>query len=362
MVIAGDAASDREERLQQAIVEPGIPLSEALVALDRNGLGVLLVADSDRRLLGVITDGDIRRHILSGGSLDVPAGEIATRTPRTARPGTSTTELLHRMSEDSELSIEHLPLVDQYGTIVGLVLRRDLLSIEEPELSAVIMAGGLGTRLRPLTNNVPKPMLPVGDRPLMERTIERMRKAGIRNVSVTTHFCGDVIASHFGDGRAFGVELQYVAEDRPLGTAGALRLMSPPPGPLLVVNGDILTGLNYHDLLSYHREMGADATVGLRNYDVQVPYGVVDCSGNAVTGLREKPTQRFLVNAGVYLLDPGVLSYIPADQRFDMTDLIQRLLDAGKRVVGFPIVEYWLDIGQPADYERAQTDTLYARV
>ena len=349
-----------EQRLLDAIVAPLTPLTDALKRLDANGMGVLLLANSDRRLIGVITDGDVRRHILSGASLTVSCESIASRHPRVANRGMTTSELLDLMGGSRDDTVDHLPVLTDDGIVVGLVLRRDLVAADDT-FTAVIMAGGYGKRLMPLTTDTPKPLLPVGDRPLMERTIERLRRAGIRRVNVATHYLSDKISNHFGDGREFGVEMRYVTEDRPLGTAGALRLMEPPAGPLLVVNGDILTGVNYQDMLAYHRENGAIATVGVRKYDVEVPYGVIDCSGVAVSALREKPVQQFLVNAGMYLLDPAAVAYIPEGERFDMTDLIQRLLAEGRKVVAFPVVEYWLDIGKPADYERAQKDVLQVR-
>ena len=349
-----------EQRLKDAVVAPGTPLTEALKRLDANGMGVLLLANADRRLIGIITDGDVRRHILSGASLTVSCESIASRHPRVANRGMTTPELLDLMGGSNDDTVDHLPVLTDDGIVVGLVLRRDLVAADDT-FTAVIMAGGYGKRLMPLTTDTPKPLLPVGDRPLMERTIERMRRAGIRRVNVATHYLSDKITNHFGDGREFGVEMHYVTEDRPLGTAGALRLMEPPTGPLLVVNGDILTGVNYQDMLAYHRENGAIATVGVRKYDVEVPYGVIDCSGVAVSALREKPVQQFMVNAGMYLLDPAAVAYIPEGERFDMTDLIQRLLAEGRKVVAFPVVEYWLDIGKPADYERAQKDVLQVR-
>lgn len=356
-----EISDDRmEQRLKDAVVAPGTPLTDALKRLDANGMGVLLLANADRRLIGIITDGDVRRHILSGASLAVSCESIASRHPRVANRGMTTPELLDLMGGSRDDTVDHLPVLTDDGIVIGLVLRRDLVAADDT-FTAVIMAGGYGTRLMPLTTDTPKPLLPVGDRPLMERTIERLRRAGIRRVNVATHYLSDKITNHFGDGRQFGVEMRYVTEDRPLGTAGALRLMEPPTGPLLVVNGDILTGVNYQDMLAYHRENGAIATVGVRKYDVEVPYGVIDCSGVAVSALREKPVQQFLVNAGMYLLDPAAVAYIPEGERFDMTDLIQRLLAEGRKVVAFPVVEYWLDIGKPADYERAQQDVLQVR-
>jgi NDP-sugar pyrophosphorylase family protein len=234
------------------------------------------------------------------------------------------------------------------------MLRSDLLSEHRLRLSAVIMAGGFGTRLRPLTEDTPKPMLTIGDRPVLELTIERLRNAGIKRMNVTTHYLADTISNHFGDGKAWDVDINYVREDLPLGTAGGLKMLPEKDETLLVINGDVVTEVDFRSMLDYHRDHGADVTVGVRQYQVPVPYGVVDCDGPRVRQLREKPVVNFLVNAGVYLLEPTVYRYIPDGHRFDMTDLIARLIDKGRHVVSFPILEYWLDIGQRADYEQAQ--------
>jgi dTDP-glucose pyrophosphorylase/CBS domain-containing protein len=357
--------------LERFLVGPDSSIRDVMACLDRNAKGIALVVDEERRLLGTVTDGDIRRAILDRVSLDAPASELLARKihplyrqPTTARLGTPPSDLLRLMQERS---VRHVPLLDEAGRVADLVTLNDLLPEQVLPLQAVIMAGGLGTRLRPLTEDLPKPMLPIGDRPLMELTIEQLRQAGIRRVNVTTHYQPDKIVEHFADGSAFGVELIYVNEDQPLGTAGGLGLLAPPQEPLLVINGDILTRVDFRVMLAYHREHGADMTVGVRRYDLQVPYGVVESDGLYVRHLTEKPLLSFFVNAGIYLLEPSVYQYIPpgrdgqGGQRFNMTDLIQRLLDEGRPVVSFPIVEYWLDIGQHADYAQAQEDALTRR-
>ena len=347
---------DAEERLRKVIIPPGLTISLAVPILDRAGTGILLLCDDDRRLLGVMTDGDIRRAILHNVSFNKPCSAIATRKPLTAPGNVSSAEAMHLMDCGRSFMVNHLPLVDEAGRVVALLLRRDFVSESELRLSAVIMAGGFGKRLLPLTRDIPKPMLPVGGRPLMQRTVELLRDAGISRVNVTTHYRHDKIAEHFGDGREFGVEMNYVTEDQPLGTAGALALMKAPDEPLLVINGDILTQVDFRAMLAYHREHEADLTVGLRQFDFQVPYGVLECDGPLVSRVCEKPRLSFLANGGIYLLEPSVYPWIPAGERCDMTDLIQRLINADRRVVGFPITEYWLDIGSPKEYAKAQKD------
>jgi dTDP-glucose pyrophosphorylase/CBS domain-containing protein len=354
---------DSDQRLADFFISADATIRAAAVCIDRNAKGIALVVSQDRRLVGTVTDGDIRRAILAGTSLDLPVQRlleqrVSTRYPRpiTACVGTPNVELVRLMNEHS---VRQIPLLDEHGRVVNLAVLSDLVKEYELPLTAVIMAGGFGTRLRPLTEDLPKPMLPVGDRPLMEHILNQLRQAGIRRVNITTHYLPEKITEYFGNGQAFGVELNYVAEDRPLGTAGALGLMQPPIEPLLVINGDILTRVDFRAMLKHHREYHADLTVAVRQYGLQVPYGVIECDGPHVRQVREKPVVNFLVNAGIYLLEPVVCRYIPNGMRFDMTDLIQRLLDEGRPVVSFPVVEYWLDIGQHTDYERAQEDVAH---
>lgn len=341
-------------RLRQASITAEVPIAEAVARLDAAAIGALVVCDTDGRLAGLLTDGDVRRAMLQGIDFETPCRRIMNRDPVQAPPGVTPEDALRLLDRGREFLLDHLPVVDAEGRVVDLILRSDLVREAPLALSAVIMAGGFGTRMRPLTNETPKPMLPVGGRPLLARTIEQLREAGIHRVGITTHYLAERITSYFGDGSAFGVELRYIAEDRPLGTAGALRLLGQQDEPFLVINGDILTGVHFRDMLGFHRANHAEATVGVRKYEFQVPYGVIDCEEAAVRALREKPRLTFLVNAGIYLLEPTVQRYIPPADHFDMTDLIQRMLDAGRPIVSFPIMEYWMDIGQPADYERAQ--------
>lgn len=335
-------------------------LRAALRCLDSNGEGIALVVGRDRSLLGTVTDGDLRRATLAGLDVDHETVDSLLRSrkgrhsrPLTARTGTNHVQLLRMMKESG---LRHIPLVDEKGRVEEIALMRELALENDMPVTAVVMAGGLGTRLRPLTEKLPKPMLPVGDRPVMEHVLEQLHKVGISHVSITTHYKPEAIMEHFGDGRRFGVEINYVNEKEPLGTAGALGLLKPPPGPVLVINGDVLTQVNFRSMLDYHVDNRAAMTIGVRKFDLQVPYGVVDISGATVRGLDEKPTYSFFINAGVYLMEPTVFALIKSEERLDATELIERLIAEGQKVVGFPIHEYWLDIGRPDDYLKAKEE------
>lgn len=343
--------------LSRLTVLPDTPIQDCLKKINKASLGILLVCSEGNELEGVITDGDIRRAFLAGKSFDSPCIEIAGKSPLTTTPETTAIEALELMDHGKKYTVHHLPIIDNHGKVVDLLLRRDLCETPSPtELKAVVMAGGFGTRLRPLTEAMPKPMLPVGDRPLLERIIDQLKEADIRHINITTHFMPEKIVEHFGNGKNFGVDINYVSEDKPLGTAGALSLLEKQDAPLLVINGDILTQVDFSALLAFHKEHKAALTVGVRQYEFQIPYGVVECSGPKVCKLKEKPTKKFLVNAGIYLLEPEIQQMVPGDKFTDMTDLIETLLEQGKTVTSFPVIEYWLDIGQIADYNQAQND------
>lgn len=353
--------------IAQYLIQPQSSVLEAIAAIDANRRGVALVVDGRNHLLGVVTDGDVRRAILAGLDLRLPVTELLERrarhlypTPISAPADLGAAEHLLLMRRHQ---IRHLPLVDEGGAVVDLALLDDLISGSPPGLTAVVMAGGFGKRLRPLTEDLPKPMLPLGGRPLMERLIEQLRAAEIHRVHVTTHYKGERIVEHFGDGASFGVEINYVQESQPLGTAGALSLLPEQDEPLLVINGDILTRVDFAALFAFHGEHQADLTVGVREIQSQVPYGVVELDGVEITRVVEKPTQRYFISAGIYLLAPRALRAIPRDgRRFDMPDLINLLIGQGCRVVSFPIREYWLDIGHMEHYAQAQADAAQGRI
>lgn len=344
--------------LSQFTIPPNARIRDAMETIDESEAGIALVVDDDQHLIGTITDGDVRRALLAGQRLEdeveapLTRGELGETRPHTADPQTPSRELLRRMNENE---IRQIPLVDDEGRLQNLALLSDLIETEALPLTAVVMAGGFGTRLQPLTEDVPKPMLPVGDRPLLERIVEQLREAGIPRVVLTIHYKRNQICEHFGDGSDFGVEIEYVEEDEPRGTAGSLAELDPET-PLLVMNGDILTDVDVRSLFAFHRDQEAAATVAVKEHEVEVPYGVVETEGATVTGLREKPVLRRFVNAGIYLLEPSVLERVPDNGAVDMTDLVEDLLAEDGRVVSFPIREYWRDIGEPEDYRNAEED------
>lgn len=346
--------------LTQVCICPEQTLRDAMMCINQNAKGIALVVYDDGRLYCTITDGDLRRALLSGLSLDMRIEDWARQytkigqgRPVTVPQGTSHQELLHLMQAGS---LRHIPLLDDFGRVTDLALLSELITDRELPLSAIVMAGGNGLRLRPLTEDLPKPMLPVGDRPIIEHIIDQLRRTGICEVRISTHYKSETIVRHLGDGQKFGMKINYIIEDSPLGTAGALGLMSVPKSTVLAVNGDILTQLNYRSMLAFHQDNKAVMTVAVRQYVFQVPYGVVEMEGIEIQRLIEKPPLQYFVNAGIYLLEPEVFRFLVPSQKFDMTDLIACLLTEKKRVVSFPISEYWLDIGRRADYEKAQID------
>jgi len=344
-------------------------IRQAIKCIDRNAHGIAIVVDEHGRLIDTITDGDIRRAILDGVNQDLPVQELkllkqqnlqhSHPAPLTAPVGTPDSQLLQLMNQ---ANLRHIPILDEEGRVVDLALLSELARDNLLPITAVVMAGGDGTRLRPLTEGLPKPMLPLGDQPLLERIIKQLRQAGILRVNLTTRYKGEEISRHFGDGQDFGVEIRYVEEDQPLGTAGALARLEAVDEPLIVINGDILTRLDFRAMLDFHWEHQADMTIAVWQYEHHIPYGVIETDGITITGISEKPVVQRFINAGIYMLSPRVLQLIPNNQRYDMTDLISRLIKDSYRVVSFPFSEYWLDVGQHADYERAERDLRAGKV
>ena len=341
------------------VIPPGAKVRDAVRALEASPRRLAVVVDGTGLVLGAITDGDIRRGILSGHGLDSEVTAVMNAHPLTADAESSEPYLLQLLNQQG---LEAIPLVDVAGRFVRVAHFSELgetskVGGAEGFHAAVIMAGGEGRRLRPLTNDRPKPMIVVGGMPLLERQVRAAVKAGLPRIYIAINYLREQIESHFGDGSRFGVPIAYIREENKLGTAGALSLLNEYlDGPLLVVNGDVLTTSDYSHMLRFHREHGATISVGAVEYQVKIPYGVLETDGIWVTAVREKPSQRFLCNAGIYALSPEALRLIPPGRFFDMPELIAAVIAGGGRVCTFPIHEYWTDIGNAADLARARAD------
>lgn len=342
---------------ENALVGPDTPLVEAIRVLDREALRIVMVIDAQRRLLGTLTDGDIRRALLRQVPLEAPASTAMHTQPKTARGDWSEDRILAVMREAQLLQI---PIVDDQGRVVGLETLHGLLGRQRRDNPVFLMAGGFGTRLRPLTQDCPKPLLNVGEKPILERIVESFANAGFHRFFISTHYMADRIRNHFGDGSQWGVSIRYVHEEQPLGTGGALGLLPHDEIdlPLFVMNGDLLTNLSYRNLLDFHEQEGGIATMCVREFEYQVPYGVIESEGNLIRGMIEKPVQRFFINAGIYLLSPALVRRVPPQTRVDMPSLLEQAIAAGEKVTMFPIREYWLDVGKMEDFQRAQVDVL----
>lgn len=336
------------------LLGPAATILEAIKALDRTAMKIVLVVDSEGRLKGTITDGDVRRGILRNVALTDSVSRIMNEHPLTGRTDQSSETILELMKARQ---LYQIPVLDSAGHLVRLEVLDELLKGQKRENPVVLMAGGKGTRLYPLTESCPKPLLKVGDKPILERILEDFVTQGFHEFFIAVNYKAQMIVDYFGDGSKWGVNIRYLHEDQELGTAGALSLLPERPSkPLILMNGDLLTEINFHRLLEFHDENNSDATMCIRQYEFQVPYGVVDVEDHALKGLDEKPVHRFFVNAGIYTLEPWVLDRIPKNQRCDITDLFRNLLKEKHRASVFPIREYWRDIGQLDDFEQANRD------
>ena len=330
--------------LDAYLVGEAATVRDAMAAVDRGAARIALAVDEAGRLVGVVTDGDLRRALLRGGDLSDAVGPILTRSFLSVDAGEGRAAALELMRARR---IDAVPVVDADGRPVGLHLLQQFLEpVARPEW-AVIMAGGQGVRLRPLTEHLPKPMLPVAGRPIIERLVLHLVSSGLKRIFVSVNYLGHVIEEHLGDGSRFGVRIDYLREDDALGTAGALSLLPEPPvRPLLLMNGDLVTSADLGGLLDAHAAGGYRATIGIRRYLHTVPFGVVERDGARVVRLEEKPSVQREVNSGIYALDPSVVARVPAGRRVDTPDLIAELLAEGQPVGAFEIEDEWIDVGQ----------------
>lgn len=339
---------------EKILLSPLATLRQAIEIIDKGTMKIALVADGNRKLLGTLTDGDVRRAILKGMGLDDLIEGIYYRTPTTCGINDSKERIL-------QLAIAHklyqIPIIDAEGIVIGIAEVDELLQPTRHSSKVVLMAGGLGSRLRPLTDNTPKPMLHVGNKPILETIIENFAKYGYTDIILSVSYKSHIIEEHFGNGSAFGVKIEYVHESKRMGTAGALALMRDRlTEPFFVMNGDLLTNVNFEHMHDYHSSHHAVATMAVREYDFQVPYGVVSVHDGRITSIEEKPTHKFFVSAGIYMLSPKALQHIPQNEYFDMPTLFEKLIADEGNAISFPIREYWLDIGRMIDYEKANDE------
>lgn len=335
------------ERWRKALLPADATLQQAIRNLDESGLQISLIVSVDGTLLGTLTDGDIRRGLLRGLDLGSPLTSIVKRDPLVVPPEMSRDTVLQLMQANVFSAI---PVVDAARRVVGLHFLNELLAPGHRSNLMVIMAGGQGIRLRPHTQNCPKPLLPVGGKPMLEHIIERSRAEGFRRFVLAIHYLGHMIEDYFGDGSRWQVQIDYLREESPLGTAGAIALLDPrPDAPFVVSNGDVLTDIRYGELLDFHRHHGAVATMAVRLHEWQHPFGVVRTKGVDIVGFEEKPVARSHINAGIYVLEPSALDALGAAEHCDMPTLFNRLQERGARTIVYPMHEPWLDVGKPDD-------------
>ena len=338
---------------REAVLSPSASIKQAIIKLNDTALQIVLVLDASNTLLGTLTDGDIRRGLLKGLTLDDSIEGVMRRNSLVVPPEMGRDMVLQLMQANR---LHQLPVVDIGHKVVGLHLWDKIAAPSIPN-SVVIMAGGLGTRLRPHTESCPKPMLPVAGRPMLEHIIERAKAEGFAHFIIAVQYLGHIIEEYFGNGERFGVRIEYLRETTPLGTAGALSLLTPRPElPFVVTNGDVLSDIRYSELLDFHARHAAVATMAVRLHEWQHPFGVVQTQGIDIVGFEEKPVARTHINAGIYALNPEALGSMAANSRCDMPTLFEQLQAEGKRTVAYPMHEPWLDVGRPDDLSRANAE------
>ena len=329
-------------------------IKEALEIIDGGALQIALVVNENDGLLGTLTDGDIRRGLLKGLDLDSAIESIVFKTPTVAKIG-DTKEYILKIAVEKKL--HQIPIVDENGKLLGIKEIEELIKPKEKTNKVILMVGGLGTRLRPLTENTPKPMLKVGNKPILQTIIEKFAEYGYVNIVMCVNYKSYVIQDYFGDGKEFGVNIEYIFEEQRMGTAGALSLLKEKPTEsFFVMNGDLLTNVNFEYLHDYHLSNKSLGTMCVREYDFQVPYGVVNIKDSKITSIKEKPVHKFFVSAGIYMLSPEVIEFIPKNKFYDMPTLFEKLINENKNAISFPLREYWLDIGRMEEYKKANEE------
>jgi dTDP-glucose pyrophosphorylase len=343
-----------QKAVESLIVSPDAPISDAIAAIEVGQAQIALVADENLKLLGTVTDGDVRRALIRGESLSLPVESIMQREFRWLPASATEQFALDIMNRES---LRQIPLLDDRGRVLKIFLIDNLTRPKDYQNTVLIMAGGKGERLYPLTQHCPKPMLKIGDRPLLQIVIEQCLESGFRNFCLSVNHLKEQIKDYFGDGSRWGIRINYLEEDKPLGTAGALGLLKEiAPGPILVINGDVLTRVNFGQLATFHEECGVSVTVCVREHLVEVPYGVVRTDKHRVLGIEEKPVFSQYISAGIYLVNQEILRLVPQNERLDMPQLLDEVLRKRLTIGAFPLHEYWLDVGLPENLEKAHGD------
>jgi len=341
---------------KKIILKETSTVKEALQIIDTGAMKIALVLDKNEKLLGTISDGDIRRAILEEISLENSIKDIYFKTPATITQSTTKEEIINICTLKK---IYQIPVLDKAGKVIGIKILDELLKPRVHENKVFLMVGGLGTRLRPLTDTTPKPMLLVGGKPILQTIVEKFASYGFVNIIMCIGYKSDIIQDFFEDGSKFGVNIEYILEEQRMGTAGALSLLTQeqkPQEPFFVMNGDLLTNVNFESMLEFHLENEAKATMCVREYDFQVPYGVVNIENGEIISIEEKPTHSFFVSAGIYMLDTSTIEMIPDNVFYDMPTLFDEMIKQNDKTVSFPIREYWLDIGRIDEYEKANRE------
>ena len=342
------------KEIEKLSLRPDTTIREALRIIDTGAAKIALVTDEERKLLGTVTDGDIRRAILGGKSLDDTIEGVYYEDPVVVSADTGKEAIVNLCTAKK---IYQIPVIDDKGRVIRVAMLDEILKPERYPNKVVLMVGGLGTRLRPLTETTPKPLLHVGGKPILQTIVERFASYGFTDIVMCVNYKAEMIREHFGDGSRFGVRIEYVTEPKRMGTAGALSLLPErPEEPFFVMNGDLLTSVNFENMLQYHIQNEAKASMCVREYDLQVPYGVVHIEKGMIRAIEEKPVHRFFVSAGIYMLDPSCLDLIPKGEYYDMPSLFEELIARDEKAVSFPLREYWLDIGRMEEYERANRE------
>lgn len=339
---------------KKIIISAETTIYNSLEIIDQGALQIALVVDEGYKLIGTVTDGDVRRGILKGISLQSPVSQIMKSDPTTANVNESKNEILNKMKTKQ---LQHIPVLDDEGCVLRIELLNELILTHKRQNWVVLMAGGLGSRLSPMTDETPKPLLKVGTKPILETILDNFIEFGFYRFYFSVNYKADMIKNYFGNGSKWGVEINYIHEQTRLGTAGALSLIEDSTiDPLIVMNGDLLTKVNFQQLLEFHIETNAKATMCVREYEYQVPYGVVEVDNHRLVNIVEKPIQQFFVNGGIYVLNPEMLHFVPKKEFYDMPSLFDLIIAKNLEAAVFPIHEYWIDIGRIDDFNRANDE------